>query len=168
VSNAPTGPVDWRGTPITPGALVIYGAPVGRSIAMVEARVGDPMLSPSGRIWLEVDRRSYGGWGDGKRRVHVGADRLTVVTELPPTTMPTEIEKHEAEERERAAREVYVTAAHESEQHGGERWGSHQRHDNGVDRWGRPRPTWPEYVPCKGCTAANIRFGELWNAGEIT
>lgn len=30
-------PLDWRGIPITPGALVIYGAPVGRSIAMVEA-----------------------------------------------------------------------------------------------------------------------------------
>jgi hypothetical protein len=30
---------DWRGTPIVPGALVIYGAPVGRSIAMVEATV---------------------------------------------------------------------------------------------------------------------------------
>lgn len=85
-------PRDWRGTPITPGALVIYGAPVGRSIALVEATVADPMLTPSGRIWLNVQRRAY-GHSDTSRRVHVGADRLTVVTALPPTTRLTEQEK---------------------------------------------------------------------------
>lgn len=85
-----TDPVtDWRGTPITPGALVVYGAPVGRSIAMVEATVATPMLTPSGRIWLDVVRRSYGHIGTEVGKVHVGADRLTVVTELPPTEMPT-------------------------------------------------------------------------------
>lgn len=85
-----TEPVtDWRGTPITPGALVVYGAPVGRSIAMVEAVVATPMLTPSGRIWLDVIRRSYGQSGTEVGKVHVGADRLTVVTELPPSAMPT-------------------------------------------------------------------------------
>jgi hypothetical protein len=86
-------PKDWRGTPITPGALVIYGAPVGRSIAMVEATVADPMLTPSGRIWLDVIRRAYGGYGHENQRVHVGADRLTVVTALPPSELMTEDEK---------------------------------------------------------------------------
>jgi len=80
---------DWRGTPIEPGALVIYGAPVGRSIAMVEATVANPMLTPSGRIWLDVVRRSYGHVGTEVGRVHVGADRLTVVSLLPPSDLPT-------------------------------------------------------------------------------
>jgi hypothetical protein len=166
ITTTETGPVDWRGTPITPGALVIYGGPAGRSITMVEAIVADPMLSPSGRIWLNVIRRSY-AHTDGAK-VHVGADRLTVVTGLPPTTVPTEAERHEAEERKRAAREVYVTAAHETEQHGGEPWGAYQDRDLGPDRWGRPQPPWQEYMPCERCRAANVRFGELWEAGEIT
>lgn len=86
--TADHGARDWRGTPITPGALVIYGAQVGRSVTLVEARVADPMCTPSGRIWLEVIRRSYGGWLDAER-VHVGADRLTVVDTLPPTALPS-------------------------------------------------------------------------------
>jgi len=95
-------PTDWRGTPIQPGNLVIYGAPVGRSIAMVEATVANPMLTPSGRIWLDVTRRSYGSYGYDNKRVHVGADRLTVVTELPPTDLPTEDELKAAQRVQRA------------------------------------------------------------------
>lgn len=83
---------DWRGTPIEVGQTVIYGAPVGRSIAMVEAVVDG--FTDSGRVWLLVRHRAYGGWGDNvKQRVHVGADRLTVVLELPPTELPLETDK---------------------------------------------------------------------------
>ncbi len=91
-------PVDWRGTTIRPGALVIYGAPVGRSISMVEGTVSDPMLTPSGRIWVDVIRRSYGGYDhtDGGERVHVGADRLTIVDQLPATTAPTQQQQRQA------------------------------------------------------------------------
>lgn len=162
----PTGPVDWRGTPITPGALVIYGGPVGRSIQLVEATVADPMLTPSGRIWLNIVRRAYTDDSDG--RVHVGTDRLIVVESLPPTNLPTATEVREKAERCRVAREAYVTAAHEAEQHGGSQWGSYQDRERGPDRWGRPQPPWQEYVPCERCRAANVRFGELWEAGDIT
>jgi hypothetical protein len=165
-TQAAPPPVDWRGTPIKPGALVIYGGPAGRSITMVEATVADPMLSPSGRIWLNVIRRSY-AHTDGAK-VHVGADRLTVVTGLPPTTVPTEAERAARGEAQRKARNAYVEAAHETEQHGGEPWGAHRTRDRGRDRWGRQLLTWLEYVPCEGCTAANKRFTELWEAGEIT
>jgi hypothetical protein len=106
------GPRDWRGTEITPGSLVIYGAPVGRSIAMVEATVADPMLSPAGRIWLNVTRRSHGGWGDGTKRVHVGADRLTVVTTLPETDAPTEVEKHTIALAAQVERQRVLTTHH--------------------------------------------------------
>ena len=112
-----TEPVDWRGTPITPGALVIYGAPVNRSIALVEAIVADPMLTPSGRIWLEVQRRAYGGWGDGSRRVHVGADRLTVVDSLPPTTRLTEQEKADRYEEQVTRREAWQDRHHAEQGH---------------------------------------------------
>lgn len=161
-----TGPADWRGTPITPGALVIYGGPVGRSIQMVEAIVSDPMLTKSGRIWLNIVRRAFHDDTDG--RVHVGADRLTVVTALPPSPLPTATEIRERNERQRVAREVYVTGAHESEQHGGEPWGHYEKRDGGRDRWGRSLPPWDEYVPCEPCREASRRFNELWEAGEIT
>ncbi|MDG4792721.1 hypothetical protein [Micromonospora sp. WMMD1082] len=90
-------PRDWRGTEIAPGALVVYGATVGRSVELVEARVSDPMLSPSGRIWLDVIRRSY--TGSGRDRVHVGADRLTVVSALPTTSKLTAAEVRAARDR---------------------------------------------------------------------
>ncbi|ONI83524.1 hypothetical protein ALI22I_34095 [Saccharothrix sp. ALI-22-I] len=87
---------DWRGTPIKEWQTVIYGAPVGRSVAMVEGTVVG--FTPSGRVWIEVKHRAYGGWGaERKPRVHVGPDRLTVVTELPPTSLPTEAEAAAAE-----------------------------------------------------------------------
>lgn len=89
---------DWRGTPIRGGDTVIYGAGVGRSVALVEATVereGDaplelrPKLTPSGRVWLRIVRRAYGYTGDSSEtRVHVGADRLTIVTALPPSELP--------------------------------------------------------------------------------
>lgn len=89
-----TNPYDWRGTPITPGATVIYGAGVGRSIELVEATVlpepGSPHkahLAANGEVWLRLVRRSY--QTPSTDRVRVGPDRLTVVTELPPTTVPT-------------------------------------------------------------------------------
>src|SRR4051794_27584156 len=76
---------DWRGTPIVPGSLVVYGGPVGRSIAQVEGRVDS--FTATGRVNVRVLRRSYGDW-QTKPVVHVGADRLTVVTALPPTDVP--------------------------------------------------------------------------------
>lgn len=76
-------PKDWRGTPIHVGDTVIYGAPVGRLISLVEAEVEG--FTDSGRVWLHVLHRSHGNWySKSPRRVHVGQDRLTVVTELPP------------------------------------------------------------------------------------
>lgn len=163
-----TGPVDWRGTPITPGALVIYGAPVGRSIALVEATVADPMLSPSGRIWLDVIRRAY-GYSDMKPKVHVGADRLTVVTTLPPTSLPTDADKYADEERRRLARNTYVEAAHEAEGHDGPPWGQHVTRERERQRgWAAPpeRQTWEEWKTCDGCLAARDRFDEQSEANR--
>lgn len=96
-------PRDWRGTPIVVGATVIYGAPVSRSIAMVEGTVES--FTKSGRVNVRVVRRAYGyTWSDSKPVVHVGQDRLTVVTDLPTSLMPTEDEKSVIRERERAER----------------------------------------------------------------
>lgn len=82
---------DWRGTPITEGATVVYGASVGRSVALVEGSVTG--FTPSGRVWVYVIRRAYGGgWGDEAPKVHVGADRLTVVSSLPVSDVPTQPE----------------------------------------------------------------------------
>lgn len=92
---------DWRGTPIVEGATVIYGAPVGRSIAMVQGTVDG--FTPAGRVWINVTHRAYGGHGHAPR-VHVGPDRLTIVTTLPPTDLPTVAE---AAERELANRVKY-------------------------------------------------------------
>jgi hypothetical protein len=88
---------DARGIPITEGATCIYGAPVGRSIALVEGVIDG--FTPSGRVWVKVVRRAYGGWGTERAsRVHVGADRLVIVDALPTSDLPTE---EEAAERER-------------------------------------------------------------------
>ena len=88
-------PRDWRGTEITVGAPVIYGAPVGRSIALVEAEVADPMLTKSGRIRLRIIRRAYGSGWSRKEVVDVGADRLIVLNpdSLPPSDAPLTSEK---------------------------------------------------------------------------
>lgn len=89
---------DWRGTPIHPGHTVIYGAGVGRSIELVEATVlphpdnpYEPHLTASGDVWVRVIRRSY--QTPATDRTRVGADRLTVVTALPLTSLPTAREK---------------------------------------------------------------------------
>jgi hypothetical protein len=91
--NGDTVPVDWRGVPITEGCTLIYGAGVGRSVAMVEA-VYEGKTTPSGRLWVRVVRRAYGSTGSAADlRVHIGADRVTVVDSLPASDTPTEDEK---------------------------------------------------------------------------
>lgn len=87
---------DARGVPVTVGATCIYGAPVGRSIALVEGVIDG--FTPSGRVWVKVVRRAYGGgWSTDAKRVHVGADRLVIVDALPVCDLPTAAEKSEAE-----------------------------------------------------------------------
>lgn len=84
---------DWRGTPIIEGSVLIYGAGVGRSVELVEA-VYTGEETATGRLWVNVRRRSYsGGWADCKTRVHIGADRVTVVQGLAYSDLPTETEK---------------------------------------------------------------------------
>jgi len=83
---------DARGVDIVEGASCIYGAPVGRSIALVEGIIDG--FTPSGRVWVRIVRRAYGGgWSDSKDRVHVGADRLVIVDALPACDLPTDAEK---------------------------------------------------------------------------
>lgn len=102
---------DWRGTPITEGALVIYGAPVGRSIALVEAEVVG--FTESGRVNLRIIRRAY-GWTDARSKdvVHVGADRLIVVNDLPPTDVPLQADV-KAEKQRAAEERKRLFATHE-------------------------------------------------------
>lgn len=95
-------PRDWRGTPIVPGSLVIYGAPVGRSIALVEAEVVG--FTKTGRVNVRIIRRAVGGSWSEREVVHVGADRLVVVAMLPPSDVPLTsslIADREAAEAER-------------------------------------------------------------------
>lgn len=83
---------DARGVEIVEGASCIYGAPVGRSIALVEGVIDG--FTASGRVWVRVVRRAYGGgWSDSKDRVHVGADRLVIVDALPESNLQTQAEK---------------------------------------------------------------------------
>ncbi|MFJ9213025.1 hypothetical protein [Streptomyces sp. NPDC102264] len=95
---------DARGVEIFEGATCIYGAGVGRSIALVEAVVDG--FTDSGRVWLKVVRRSYGAstWGTPRERVHVGPDRLVLVDTLPKCDLPTDVEKAEASRQERITR----------------------------------------------------------------
>ncbi|MFB7479542.1 hypothetical protein ACFUEM_08670 [Streptomyces anulatus] len=96
---------DARGIEITEGASCIYGAPVGRSIALVEGVIDG--FTPSGRVWVKVVRRSYGGsssWGATRDRVHVGPDRLVIVTALPECDLPTDAEEAAKARREMATR----------------------------------------------------------------
>ena len=137
---------DWRGTPITEGALVVYGAPVGRSIALVEAEVVG--FTKSGRVNLRIIRRAYGGgWTDSKDVVHVGKDRLIVVHELPPTEVPTQAEivapKREAKAEQKRIRATHdFPPAYEEEVPESERVGS----------WHRRRFVYP---PCSKCGVAD-------------
>lgn len=83
-------PRDWRGVEIKEGALLVYGAGVGQSVAMVEATFTG-RVSATGRLWVRVVRRSYGGgWSSAKAEVHIGADRVTVVGSLPHSDVPLE------------------------------------------------------------------------------
>lgn len=106
--------VDARGVKIESGDAVIYGFGVGRSVAMAEGRVRDDgyghvSTTPSGRVWVTIVRRSYGGGED--ERVHVAPDRMVVLkaTEaripgfygdpevfhtLPPSPLPTQDEEN--------------------------------------------------------------------------
>jgi hypothetical protein len=97
-----TAPTDWRGTPITEGALVIYGAGVGRSIQLVEGTVEG--FTPKGAVKVRIVRRSY--VSGTQAVVTVGPDRLTIVTSLPETSAPTQDECN-AVSAER--RRVYAT-----------------------------------------------------------
>lgn len=99
---------DWRGVTIKEGQTVIYGAPVGRSIALVEAVVDG--FTDSGRVWLKVKHRAYGDWGDSAPRVHVGHDRLTIIDSLPPTTLPDQGPKKKAEAKKKVARYTQALA----------------------------------------------------------
>ncbi|MFF1684484.1 MULTISPECIES: hypothetical protein [unclassified Streptomyces] len=79
---------DARGIEVKEGASCIYGAPVGRSIALVEGVIDG--FTPSGRVWVRIVRRAYGGgWSNSKDRVHVGSDRLVIVDSLPESDLPT-------------------------------------------------------------------------------
>lgn len=91
---------DARGVEIRPGATVVYGFGVSRSVAMAEAVVerngdGDVNTTPSGRVWLRIVRRSYAS-GEHER-VHVAPDRMTVVDALPASPLPTQDEKRRDE-----------------------------------------------------------------------
>ncbi|MEU3729974.1 hypothetical protein AB0E81_11275 [Streptomyces sp. NPDC033538] len=101
---------DARGVEITEGASCIYGAPVGRSIALVEGVIDG--FTPSGRVWVRIVRRAYGrGWTDSKDRVHVGADRLVIVDALPESGLQTQAEKV-AETRRQTAERYRQNIAH--------------------------------------------------------
>lgn len=90
---------DARGIEIREGASCIYGAPVGRSIALVEGVIDG--FTPSGRVWVRIIRRAYGGgWSNDRKRVHVGSDRLVIVDALPDSELPTDAEKSAARRTE--------------------------------------------------------------------
>lgn len=90
---------DARDIEITEGATCIYGASVGRSIALVEGIIDG--FTPSGRVWVKVVRRAYGGGGTtDRKRVHVGPDRLVIVDALPDSDLPTDAEKSAERRRE--------------------------------------------------------------------
>lgn len=76
----PEGRKDARGVPVREGDTVVYGAGVGRSVAMVVGTVQG--WTSSGRAWVGVDFRAYGGYGN-RDRVHVDPMRMVVVRELP-------------------------------------------------------------------------------------
>lgn len=96
---------DARGVDIEEGDVCIYGATVGRSVALVEGVVDG--FTTSGRVWVKVVRRAYGSsasWGTPRERVHVGPDRLVIVDSLPECDLPTDAEEAAANRRERIVR----------------------------------------------------------------
>lgn len=109
---------DARGVPLKPGAHIVYGFGVGRSVAMAEGVIeeadGDVSLTPSGRVWVRIVRRSYSSGRDP--RVHVAPDRLVVVQALPPSPLPTQAQDNVAEwELRRDRYRVRLTALAEGE-----------------------------------------------------
>ncbi|MFG3710107.1 hypothetical protein [Micromonospora sp. NPDC047730] len=105
-------PRDWRGTPITPGALVVYAYTSGSSALTAEATVAPaPFVTPSGAIRLDLVRRSS-GHGSYRDRVAVSPAGLTVVETLPPTDLPTAAEVREQLEKGRLEREA-IKATHD-------------------------------------------------------
>src|ERR1051325_2210993 len=96
---------DWRGVTIHPGAHVLYAVEAGRAASTVEAQVRSadegPMLTPQGRVWLRVIRRSSGGATVGSPAwVHVAPASLTVLgAPLPHSDAATEADRIEAERR---------------------------------------------------------------------
>jgi hypothetical protein len=92
---------DWRGTPIEVGQTVIYGSGVGsHSIQLNEATI-EELPNENGRVKVRLVRRSYSQ--GTKPVVDVGHDRITIVTELPPSELQTQPE-HAAESAERMRR----------------------------------------------------------------
>lgn len=90
---------DARGVPLKPGARIVYGFGVGRSVAMaegvIEEAAGDVSLTPSGRVWVQIVRRSYSSGTDA--HVHIAPDRLVVVQALPPSPLPTQAQGNVAD-----------------------------------------------------------------------
>lgn len=142
------GTRDWRGTPIVPGAPCIYGAPVGRSIALVEGEVVG--FTKSGRVNVRVIRRAYGGGWSEREIVHVGHDRLIIIQPdtLPPTTLPTEREAI-AQHREQMAERERNEASHTGMTYG--------PLDEGQDAYIRGRWGW---TPCTVCGTTDPRAKE--------
>lgn len=94
---------DARGVEIHEGATCVYGAGVGRSIALVEGVIDG--FTASGRVWVRIVRRAYGGgWTNSKDRVHVGPDRLVIVDVLPESNLQTDAEKSAERRREAVER----------------------------------------------------------------
>lgn len=142
----PDGQKDWRGVPIEIGSLVVYGGSVGRSVTLVEATVVG--WTKSGRVNVKVIRRSYGGWSEGRKVVHVGHDRLTVVQTLPPATTPTDEERFAQEKADRKERDrVFAT------------------HNFPPSHYPTVRPSpGPIHPPCTRCGVK--RYGETANTVE--
>lgn len=164
--------VDARGVEIAAGDVVIYGFGVGRSVAMAEGKVlGDlryrsdvPFsdqsrisLTASGRVRVEVVRRSWGG--GGKPVVDIAPDRLVVLKRvsfdpwptLPPSPLPTQDEANADRLRKRmeqhtdrlrslgageplTPREANYVAAHHPDEHPVGYWVSRYSRDLTNDR----------------------------------
>jgi hypothetical protein len=111
--NRGDGLVDARGVLIESGDTAIYGFGVSRSVAMAEGIIRDDghgrvSTTPSGRVWVTIVRRSYGGGED--ERVHVAPDRLVVLKPidgpgttpaLPGSPLPTQDEFNLAQTNKR-------------------------------------------------------------------
>lgn len=73
--------IDWRGTRIVPGAVVLYHAPYGRAGITVEGVVRDEWTTPSGWIKLRTLRGS--NHRIAVSNVGVRPERITVTTPAP-------------------------------------------------------------------------------------